>query len=129
MAKKQPNKLRIAFRKNRGNTARQNDITRAVQSEGVDVDGLDRGQRVSGKGALTRRRTVAGATMEGDQIILDVDEALCRRGRVLAAIGSTQCTVQADAEEGGYLAHREQGCWEGGKHRVSKCGRNRLNQW
>ena len=99
MAKKQPNKLRVAFRKNRGNTARQNDITRAVQSEGVDVDGLDRGQRVSGKGAMTRRRTVAGAKMEGDQIVLDVDEAACRRGRVLAAIGSTQCTVQADADQ------------------------------
>lgn len=97
MAKKQPNKLRIAFRKNRGNTQRQNDITRAVQSEGVDVDGLDRGQRVSGKGALTRRRTVVGAKLEGDQVVLDVDEAACRRGRVLAAIGSTQCTVQADA--------------------------------
>ena len=99
VAKKQPSKLRIAFRKNRGNTARQNDITRAVQSEGVDVDGLDRGQRVSGKGALTRRRTVAGAKMEGDQVVLDVDEAACRRGRVLAAIGSTQCTVQADADQ------------------------------
>ncbi len=97
MAKKLPSKLRITFRKNRGNTSRQNDITRAVQSEGVDIDGLDRGQRVSGKGALTRRRTVVGAKSEGDQIVLDVDEAVCRRGRVLAAIGSTQCTVQADA--------------------------------
>lgn len=97
MAKKQPKKLRVDFRKNRNNTARRNDITRAVHSEGVDVDALDRGQRVSGKGDLTRKRTVVGAHMEGDQIVIDVDESKCRRGRVLAAIGSTQCTVQADA--------------------------------
>lgn len=99
VAKKQSNKLRIAFRKNRSNVARRNDITRAVQSEGVDVDGLDRQQRVSGKGALTRRRTVVGAKLEGDQIVLDVDESACRRGRVLSAIGSTQCTVQADPDQ------------------------------
>jgi ribosome biogenesis GTPase / thiamine phosphate phosphatase len=97
VAKKQPKKLRVDFRKNRNNTARRNDITRAVHSEGVDVDALDRSQRVSGKGDLTRKRTVVGAHMEGDQIVIDVDESKCRRGRVLAAIGSTQCTVQADA--------------------------------
>lgn len=98
MPKKQAkNKLRVNFRKNRNNTARRNDITRAVHSEGVDVDNLDRGQRVSGKGDQTRKRTVMGAHLEGEDIVIDVDESVCRRGRVLAAIGSTQCTVQADA--------------------------------
>lgn len=99
MAKKQPNKLRVAFRKNRANIARQNDITRAVHSESHGVDGLDRSQRVSGRGNLTRRRTIRGARLEGDQIVLDVDEAKCRRGRVLAAIGATQCTVQEDPDQ------------------------------
>jgi len=37
--------------------------------------------------------------LEGDQIVLDVDEAKCRRGRVLAAIGATQCTVQEDPDQ------------------------------
>ena len=97
MPKKQAkNKLRVDFRKNRNNTARRNDITRAVASDGVDVDSLDRGQRVSGKGDQTRKRTITGAHLEGEEIVLDVDETACRRGRVLAAIGSTQCTVQAD---------------------------------
>jgi ribosome biogenesis GTPase len=94
--KKQAKKLRVDFRKNRSNTARRNDITRAVHSEGVDVDGLDRGQRVSGKGDLTRKRTVVGAHIEGEHVVIEVDEAQCRRGRIIAAIGSTQCTVQAD---------------------------------
>ena len=97
MPKKQAkNKLRVDFRKNRNNTARRNDITRAVESEGLDVDGLDRSQRVSGKGDLTRKRTIVGAHVEGENIVIDVDESECRRGRVLSAIGSTQCTVQAD---------------------------------
>ena len=99
LAKKQPNKIRVAFRKNRANIARQNDITRAVHSESHGVDGLDRSQRVSGRGNLTRRRTILGARLEGDQIVLDVDEAKCRRGRVLAAIGATQCTVQEDPDQ------------------------------
>jgi ribosome biogenesis GTPase / thiamine phosphate phosphatase len=96
VAKKQSGKLRVAFRKNRGNTARLGNITRAVQTEGVDVDRLDRTQRVSGKGELTRKRTVVGAKLEGDQVVIEVDEAACLKGRVLSAIGSTQCTVQAD---------------------------------
>lgn len=91
MAKKQAkNKVRVEFRKNRNNTARRNDFTRTD-----DVDALDRDQRMSGKGDLTRRRTIVGAHREGDEIVLDVDEAACLRGRVLAAIGATQCTVQA----------------------------------
>jgi ribosome biogenesis GTPase len=94
--KQAKSKLRVDFRKNRNNTARRNDITRAVHSEGVDVDNLDRGQRVSGKGDQTRKRTIVGAHLEGENVVIDVDETLCRRGRVLAAIGSTQCIVQAD---------------------------------
>jgi len=82
-------KVRVEFRKNRENATRQNDLTRAE-----NVEGLDREQRVSGKGDLTRRRTIVGAHLEGDEIVLDVDVAACRRGRVLAAIGATQCTVQ-----------------------------------
>jgi ribosome biogenesis GTPase / thiamine phosphate phosphatase len=97
--KKSSKKVRVDFRKNRTNTARRNDITRAVHSEDVDVDGLDRGQRVSGKGDLTRKRTVVGASVVGDEIVIDVDETTCRRGRVLAAIGSTQCTVQSDPDQ------------------------------
>ena len=95
--KQAKSKLRVDFRKNRNNTARRNDITRAVHSEGVDVDNLDRSQRVSGKGDQTRKRTIVGAHLEGENVVIDVDETLCRRGRVLAAIGSTQCIVQADA--------------------------------
>ncbi len=96
MAKKISKKVRVDFRKNRQNAARQNNFTRQVQADETDIDHIDREQRVSGKGELTRRRTVLGEQGEGDSFVLSVDEATCLRGRVLSAIGSTQCTVQAD---------------------------------
>ena len=94
--KKSSKKIRVDFRKNRQNAARQNDFTRQVQADETEIDHIDRDQRVSGKGDLSRRRTVFGEQGEDDSFILSVDESVCLRGRVLSAIGSTQCTVQVD---------------------------------
>ena len=102
VAKKPSKKVRIDFRKNRQNVRRENDFTRKVQADEADIDSIDREQRVSGKGALSRRRTVVGQQGEDDSFVLSVDEAACLRGRVISAIGSTQCTVQVD--EGQRLA-------------------------
>ena len=97
MAKKRPSKkIRVDFRKNRQNAARQNDFTRQVQADETEIDQIDREQRVSGKGELSRRRTILGEMGENDTFVLSVDESACLRGRVLSAIGSTQCTVQVD---------------------------------
>jgi len=96
VAKKPSKKIRVDFRKNRQNSTRQNDFTRRVQTDDADIDELKRGQRVSGKGDLSRRRTVFGERGDDDSFVLSVDEAACLRGRVLSAIGSTQCTVQVD---------------------------------
>jgi ribosome biogenesis GTPase len=97
MAKKISKKIRIDFRKNRQTAKRQNDFTRHVNANETEIDHIDREQRVSGKGELSRRRTVLGEQGENDTFVLSVDEAACLRGRVLSAIGSTQCTVQADS--------------------------------
>ena len=100
MAKKKPSKkIRVGFRKNRQNASRHNDFTRQVQADEIDIDQIDRELRVSGKGELSRRRTVFGEQAEDDTFILSVDEAVCLRGRVLSAIGSTQCTVQVDSSQ------------------------------
>lgn len=96
MGKKLSKKVRIDFRKNRQNAKRNNDFTRQVNADASEIDQVDRGQRVSGKGELSRRRTVVGEQGADDSIILSVDESVCLRGRVLSAIGSTQCTVQVD---------------------------------
>lgn len=89
-------KIRVDFQKNRGRRARANDMTRDVQAEGVDHDQGLRDERISGKGDLSRRRTIVGAEVSGDQIVRAVDESLCRPGRVVSAIGATQCTVKLD---------------------------------
>jgi len=90
MAKKK--KVRADFRKNRGSRTRPTDWTRQFERHGFEEEAPLREERVSGKGELTRRRTVTGdETDRGDepgfQVQLDVDERVCRRGRVLGVHG------------------------------------------
>jgi len=90
MAKKR--KIRASFRKNREVRTRKTDFTREFDRDGFDEDGLKRQERISGKGELTRKRTVRGEQIEqGDEpglgVRLEVDESVCRRGRVLAIRG------------------------------------------
>lgn len=96
MSRQPSRKIRVDFQKNRGRRARANDMTRDVQAEGADLDLGQRDERISGKGDLARRRTIVGAEVAGDQFVRSVDESLCRPGRVLSAIGATQCTVKLD---------------------------------
>lgn len=91
MAKKR-RKVRATFRKNHQGATRDRGHTRAYSRDGDDA-GLDddRGQRVSGKGKLTRQRTVAGAEVvedsSGQHVLLDVDRDACVAGRVLRVQG------------------------------------------
>lgn len=88
--KRKSGKIRADFRKKHDSAVRRRDFTRHAEATGQDAD-LAREQRVSGKGSLTRRRTVTGE-MTGDetagyQVLLDVDPAECVAGRVLAVHG------------------------------------------
>ncbi len=96
MSKRPSRKIRVDFRKNRDQQARRNDLTRDLNSESLDLDKVQRDERVSGKGSRSRKRTVMGEVVDGDQLVRLVDEGVCRPGRVLSAIGATQCLVQAD---------------------------------
>jgi ribosome biogenesis GTPase / thiamine phosphate phosphatase len=53
-----PRKLRIDFRKNRSGRRRGGDLTRAINAHPDDAGEQATGERLSGKGDLTRRRTV-----------------------------------------------------------------------
>ena len=79
---KRKQKIRVALRKNRKKKPRrQKDYTR----EDVENANFDQGERVSGKGDLTRHRTVIG--VEGDDaegLTIDVDVDQCQEGRVLS---------------------------------------------
>lgn len=99
MAKKH-RKTRVSFRKNRSGRARATDWTQRFQQHGFEDEVPVQAERISGKGELTRHRTISGAEAEeGDQpgfgLRLEVDEEACCRGRVLSVHGLIS-TVQAE---------------------------------
>ena len=100
MAKKKRRKFRTAFRKNHESTTREKGFTRAYEESGEDA-GVDLSgqERVSGKGRLTRKRTVAGAEViedsSGQMILPEIDREVCIEGRVLRVQGLVS-TVRGD---------------------------------
>jgi ribosome biogenesis GTPase len=83
------NKIRAEFRKKHESRVRRTDLTRDFHRNEEQVEDIDKNERVSGKGELTRRRTVVGQLQDGDDnlaVARDVaDGAL--RGRVLSVHG------------------------------------------
>jgi ribosome biogenesis GTPase len=74
-------------------------LTRKFTAEELDQDSLTRAERVSGKGELSRRRTIVAAEGEdqsGGGVLLNVDESTCLRGRVLSVHGLLS-TVEAES--------------------------------
>lgn len=111
MAKKKKSKktVRAEFRKRHDARIRKNDFTREFSDQDQALDESKSRERVSGKGSLTRKRTISGSTNEVDesgfQVELDVDAANCLPGRVIRVHGLTsiveteagvefQCTVR-----------------------------------
>ncbi|HEY4234816.1 MAG TPA: ribosome small subunit-dependent GTPase A [Lacipirellulaceae bacterium] len=91
MARKKP-KVRADFRKNRA--ARARDKTFAQQltdKESAGDDDAPRNERVSGKGDISRKRTLAGAEIvedaSGTLVLPEIDREVCRLGRVLRGQG------------------------------------------
>ena len=84
-------KVRTDFRKNREARARDKNIRHdPSRSESQSIDAAH-GERVSGKGDISRKRTVVGAEFVEDDagihVLPDVDRSLCRLGRVLRVQG------------------------------------------
>jgi ribosome biogenesis GTPase len=94
---RQKRKVRVAFKKNRERRARQIDLTREHGNSDEALADLAAEERVSGKGGLTRRRTVIAVQADPTgAIVLDVDESKCLSARVIAAAGLTSL-VEADS--------------------------------
>lgn len=87
---KKKSKIRTEFRKNREVRTRQTDLTREYSEHGFEEDESVRNERISGKGDLSRHRTVAGAEIVEDDagvtVRPEVDEN-CLPGRVLSVRG------------------------------------------
>jgi len=94
VASKKRKKLRVAFRKNRQKRGR----ARNYLPEDLDDRQLDKAgeERLSGKGELTRRRTVVGTELDGGEVLRAVDESRCLLGRVVAAAGLHSLVEAAD---------------------------------
>lgn len=92
-------KIRADFRKKHETRTRDGDLTREFQQEGLEEDSLVRGERLTGKGELTRKRTVIGELVDEQgshaTLQLQIDLEACRPGRVLSVHGLTS-TVQAE---------------------------------
>ncbi|MFO1021768.1 MAG: ribosome small subunit-dependent GTPase A [Planctomycetales bacterium] len=86
-------KLRVEFRKNRQNDPARPDFTRKFHqdNEGLETEDLAAEERVSGKGSLSRFRTIVSES--DDQAVRATDLSTCVEGRVLRAAG-IQCLVQ-----------------------------------
>ncbi len=92
MAEDRNRKIRVRFHKNRGHRARQVDLTRQSQDDLAD---LPSDERVSGKGAQSRNRTVVVKAGDSDsESIRDIDMTDCQRGRVLWSVGANHSCVQ-----------------------------------
>lgn len=90
--------VRTEFKKKYQSRQRRSDLTRDYQQDALDEDALETGERVSGKGDLTRRRTVVGSAAErtGDGLSVDVeiDDPNALTGTVLRVHG-LDCVVRA----------------------------------
>ena len=101
MAKKK--KSRVEFRKNRAPRARKTDWTRQFDEHGFDEQAPEGEERISGRGEQARRRTVRTTEVGPDEcgaempsVHLDVDEIVCRRGRVLSVFGLSSTVLGDD---------------------------------
>ncbi len=89
--KKKKTVVRTDFRKRHDSKTRKRDFTREFRAGDESLENLRSGERISGKGDLTRKRTVAGEMVDqesgGFQVELKIDPELCETGRVISVHG------------------------------------------
>ncbi len=104
MAKKgKQKKFRVALRKNRQTRTRTKDLTRRFQQEDPANDESVLHERVSGKGELTRKRTIVAENVvtssDGLSLQIEVDQAACLPGVVLRMHGPKSVVQTQDGVE------------------------------
>ncbi len=97
--RKKQQKHRLELRKNAQTRSRQSDLTQRFRQDGSVDDVSPHGERVSGKGRLSRKRTVVGEQVgdetTGFSVLPEIDKSECLPGRVLNVRGLTS-TVRTD---------------------------------
>ena len=101
--KKQKRITRADFRKKYDKRTRKNDFTREFEDSEDQLENIASDERVSGKGALTRKRTITGNVTENDDgsvhVELEVDPDSCIQGRVVRVHGLASIVRTADGRE------------------------------
>ena len=89
-------KVRVDLRRNKQTRTRRQNLTQDLLSDAESAADAEVAERLSGKGFLSRRRTIVTDT-DGDRHLSDVDSLECQSGRVLTFIG-LNCLVQCDSD-------------------------------
>ncbi|MEM7785171.1 MAG: ribosome small subunit-dependent GTPase A [Planctomycetota bacterium] len=101
--KKSKNKVRAEFRKKYESRTRKKDFTRDFGLDAEKLQDSRQGERISGKGKLTRKRTVSGKQVDdetaGFQVELEVDPGTCVDGRVVRVHGLNSMVAGNDGRE------------------------------
>ena len=94
-------KIRIDFRKNHQGRKRPNDLTRRFQQDRLDDQQMTSSERISGKGELTRRRTIIGehGTDASMSVQFDWGDESIKTGRVLRVHGLESVVRTDDGAE------------------------------
>lgn len=90
-------KFRVNIRSNKQTRARDQNVTHELLNDDVAAEDASSGERVQGKSVRSRKRTVVGVEVDGDQILRTVDLDDCIAGRVTSFVG-LNCQVQSDAD-------------------------------
>ncbi len=97
---KKKRKVRADFRKNREVRTRDKRFDADDDSPAADTP---HGERISGKGKISRRRTLVGGEMieddAGVHMVPDIDRDVCRIGRVLRVQGLISIVCDADGHQ------------------------------
>ena len=107
MSPEKKKKIRVPLRKNRAKKPRERDWTRQFQEHGPEeLPEMPLVERVSGKGELTRHRTVIEAEPAGEVVAtpggesaaaaIGADRSACLRGRVLRVHGQWCDVIDSD---------------------------------
>ncbi len=94
-------KVRVDLRRNKQVRTRQQNLTNELLGDQEAAADTQHSERVSGRGDLSRRRTLVGVTSQGSQLLRVVDEQDLRRGRVTSFIG-LHIMVRDDADQREY---------------------------
>ncbi len=96
-------KVRTDFRKRHDGRIRKKDFTREFRADSDSVEDLGKSERVSGKGDLTRKRTVYGEEnsdqRDGFNVDLHLDDGRSLAGRVIRVHGLNSIVRGADGVE------------------------------